>query len=151
MDVNLTDGQQHGLELYFLDWDTSSRAEQVQISDAATGAVLSTQSISSFHNGLYLDYTVSGNILITITKTGGANAVLSGLFLDPSSVPATPATIATVRPASESPSTAIDGGISGPSALAIGALDFSADNTGSPSAGGMSSTPGGVVRIRWRR
>jgi hypothetical protein len=81
VDVNLTDGQMHDLELYFLDWDSTSRAEQVQISDAATGAVLNTQAISSFHSGLYLDYQVSGHIRITITRTGGANAVLSGLFL----------------------------------------------------------------------
>jgi hypothetical protein len=85
VDVNLSDGRPHGLELYFVDWDSTSRAEQVQISDAASGAVLSTQSISSFHNGLYLDYAVSGHIKITITRTGGANAVLSGLFLGPTS------------------------------------------------------------------
>ena len=30
-----------------------------------------------------MNYTISGNVLITITKTGGANAVLSGLFFDP--------------------------------------------------------------------
>jgi subtilisin family serine protease len=83
VDVNLSDGQLHELELYFLDWDTTSRAETVQISDAATGAMLSTQPVSAFHNGLYLDYQVSGHIRITITRTGGANAVLSGLFLDP--------------------------------------------------------------------
>src|SRR5262249_5362557 len=82
VDVNLTDGQKHNLELYFLDWNSSSRAEQVQISAAATGTVLSTQSIASFHNGLYLDYTVSGHIVITITRTGWASAVLSGLFID---------------------------------------------------------------------
>jgi hypothetical protein len=81
VDVNLTDGRQHNLELYFVDWVSNARAEQVQISDAATGQVISTQSISSFHNGLYLDYAVTGNIVITITRTGGANAVLSGLFL----------------------------------------------------------------------
>jgi hypothetical protein len=81
VDVNLNDGQAHQMELYFLDWDTTNRAETVQVSDAATGAVLSTQSVSSFHNGLYLDYQVSGHIRITITRTGGANAVLSGLFL----------------------------------------------------------------------
>ncbi|WP_168221952.1 retropepsin-like aspartic protease [Aquisphaera giovannonii] len=89
VDVNLTDGQKHGLGLYFLDWDSTGRAERVQISDAATGAVLSTQSIASFHNGLYLDYTVSGHVRITITRTGGANAVLSGLFLDPPPMPTT--------------------------------------------------------------
>ncbi len=83
VDVNLTDGQSHDLELYFDDWDTTGRSEQVQISDATTGAVLSTQSISSFHGGIYLDYQVSGHIVITITRTAGTNAVLSGLFLDP--------------------------------------------------------------------
>jgi hypothetical protein len=81
VDVNLTDGQVHDLELYFLDWDSTARAESVQISDAASGAVLSTQSVASFHNGIYLDYAVSGHIVITITRTAGANAVLSGLFL----------------------------------------------------------------------
>ncbi len=83
VDVNLLDGTEHELELYFVDWDNKNRAETVQISDAATGAVLSTQSISSFQGGAYLDYAVSGNIVITITSTAGPNAVLSGLFLDP--------------------------------------------------------------------
>ena len=86
VDVNLTDGQTHDLELYFLDWDSTSRSEQVQISNAATGAVLDTETVSSFHSGVYLEWAVSGNILITITKLAGANAVLSGLFFDPASV-----------------------------------------------------------------
>jgi hypothetical protein len=33
---------------------------------------------------VYLDYKVSGNLVITITKLAGKNAVLSGLFLDSS-------------------------------------------------------------------
>jgi hypothetical protein len=83
VDVNLTDGQSHNLELYFLDYDTTARSEQIVFSDANTHAVLSTQSVSGFHTGVYLNYTISGDVLITITKTGGANAVLSGLFFDP--------------------------------------------------------------------
>jgi VCBS repeat-containing protein len=88
VDVNLADGQSHNLELYFLDWDSNSRAEQVTITDYVTGAVLSTQTVSSFHSGVYLDYRVggTGHIVITITRTAGANAVLSGLFLDPATV-----------------------------------------------------------------
>ena len=82
--VNLTDGQVHDLELYFLDWDKQGRSEQVQITNATTGAVLSTQSVSSFASGVYLDYAVSGDVVITITRQAGPNAVLSGLFLDPS-------------------------------------------------------------------
>ena len=81
VDVNLADGQTHNLELYFLDWSNIGRAEQVQISDAGTGTVLDTETISSFVNGVYLDWKVSGNLLITITRTAGANAVLNGVFL----------------------------------------------------------------------
>ena len=51
MDVDLTDGQTHDLELYFVDWDSTGRGEQVKISNATTGAVLDVQTISSFHKG----------------------------------------------------------------------------------------------------
>ena len=48
-----------------------SRGEKVQISNAATGAVLDTETVSSFHSGVYLDWAVSGNVLITITTWPG--------------------------------------------------------------------------------
>ena len=48
VDVDLTDGQAHDLELYFLDWSNSGRSEQVQIRNAATGALLDTETVSSF-------------------------------------------------------------------------------------------------------
>ena len=91
VDVNLTDGQTHDLELYFLDWDTTARSEQVQISNASTGAVLNTETVTSFNSGVYLDWTVSGNVDITITDQTGLNAVLSGLFFDPPTAAATTA------------------------------------------------------------
>ncbi len=71
VDVNLGDGLTHNLELYFLDWDSKVRSEQVQISDAGTGAVLDTETISSFNNGVYLDWRVAGNLAIKITRTAG--------------------------------------------------------------------------------
>ena len=83
VDVNLTDGQTHDLELYFLDWDSTARSEKVQISNASTGAVLNTETVTSFHSGVYLDWAVSGNVDIKFTRLAGANAVLSGLFFDP--------------------------------------------------------------------
>ena len=94
VDVNLGDGQMHDLELYFDDWDSRGRSEQVQISNASTGTVLNTQTISSFTNGIYLDWQVSGNLLITITREAGVNAVLNGLFIDstPSPTPTATAT-----------------------------------------------------------
>ena len=87
--------------LYFLDWegalDSSAPGAAWQISNATTGAVLSTESISSFQSGVYLDYQVSGNLVITITRTAGVNAVLSGLFLDPTPTPTPTATASFVK------------------------------------------------------
>ena len=71
VDVNLTDGQTHDLELYFLDWDSTARSETVQISNASTGAVLNTETVTSFHSGVYLDWAVSGNVDITVTHWPG--------------------------------------------------------------------------------
>ena len=88
MDVDLTDGLAHKLELYFVDWDSTARSEQVTFSNAVTGAVLSTETVSSFHSGVYLEWAVSGNVLITITNLSGASAVLSGLFFDPAAASA---------------------------------------------------------------
>jgi len=83
VNVNLTDGQTHDLQLNFLDWDSTARSETVQISNALTGAVLNTETATSFDSGVYLDWAVDGNVDITFTRLAGANAVLSGLFFDP--------------------------------------------------------------------
>jgi hypothetical protein len=85
VNVNLLDGQAHVITFYVLDWDSVWRSERVQLVDAATGSVLDTQTVSSFHGGVYLSWQVSGNLVITVTHTGGANAVVSGLFFDPAS------------------------------------------------------------------
>ncbi len=90
VDVDVTNGQSYNLELYVLDYNGgNARSEQIQLSNAGTGAVLSTETVSNFTNGAYLNWTISGNVLITITKTAGANAVLSGLFFDPPTASAT--------------------------------------------------------------
>jgi hypothetical protein len=85
VNVNLTDGQTHQLALYLLDWDQfgGGRNEQVQILDATTGNVLSTETVSNFSNGEYLVWNVSGDIEIKITNlNSSSNAVLNGLFFD---------------------------------------------------------------------
>ena len=69
------------LELYFVDWDSRGRTEQVQISNTS-GTVLDTEQISSFSGGEYLDWTVSGDVVIKITNTGAPNALLNGVFID---------------------------------------------------------------------
>ena len=86
--MSLTDGQVHDLTLYALDWDHKGRSEEIQVISATTGAVLDTETISSFSNGEYLQWAVSGNVVIKVTALGGSSAVISGLFLDsPRSTP----------------------------------------------------------------
>ena len=80
IDIRITDGLQHRLALYFLDWDFAGRSETVQCSDGDTGAVLGTQTVSGFGQGIYLTWNLSGHVRITITRNGGPNAVLSGIF-----------------------------------------------------------------------
>lgn len=83
IDLNLTDGQTHRVGLYMVDFDNLNRAQTIQIADAASGTILDTRSISQFTNGDWLFWNLSGDVTITITNTGGRNAVLSGIVFDP--------------------------------------------------------------------
>ena len=85
IDVNMASGHTYDLELYFLDYDARGRSETVTLTDAKTSALLNSQTVSSFANGEYLSWAISGNVLITITTLTGASAsaVVSGLFFDP--------------------------------------------------------------------
>ena len=87
INVNLTDGKTHKMALYLLDWDSTTRAETITIKDAVSGTVLDTESYSSFHNGEYGAWNIKGNVIIQVTRTGSANAVVNGIFfgLPPSS------------------------------------------------------------------
>lgn len=78
--LDLTDGKTHRVALYFLDYDYQSRAETVQISNAVSGTVLDTESVSNFSQGKYLVWNLSGDLTFTISKTGGLNEVVSGIL-----------------------------------------------------------------------
>jgi uncharacterized repeat protein (TIGR01451 family) len=82
VDLPIADASTHLLTVYCLDWDTTSRRETVDILDAS-GNVLSSQSLTgSFNSGVYLLWNVTGHVKVRVTATGGANAVISGLFFD---------------------------------------------------------------------
>jgi hypothetical protein len=83
INVNLTDGNTHRIALYLLDWDSTLRTETVSVLDAATNTVLSTQTFSSFQDGEYASWNVTGNVLIQVTANGGENAVVAGVFFGP--------------------------------------------------------------------
>jgi len=63
-----------------VDWDARGRTETIQVVDANTNAVLDTRALSSFSNGVYLVWNLSGHIKINVMWTGGTNAVVSGVF-----------------------------------------------------------------------
>jgi hypothetical protein len=86
VDVNLTDGQAHDLTFYAVDWSNIGRSEQIQITSAGTGAVLDTETLSNFYGGAYLQWKLSGSVVITVKTLAGANSVLSGIFFDPPSI-----------------------------------------------------------------
>jgi hypothetical protein len=78
--LNFTDGNSHKVAFYALDWDSKARAETFQITDAASGITLDTESISNFTNGVYLVWNILGSVNVTVTATSGPNAVVSGVF-----------------------------------------------------------------------
>lgn len=79
-DLNLTDGQSHEVALYMVNYDFQNRAQTVQVSDAVTGSVLDTRSVTNFTGGQWLVWNLTGHVNITVANAGGLNAVASGLF-----------------------------------------------------------------------
>jgi GH35 family endo-1,4-beta-xylanase len=105
-DVNVTDGQPHKISLYGVDWDQGGRGQAIDVVDARSGVVLDHRSLSSFANGEYLSWTVSGHVQLRATRTAGPNAVVSGLFLDPAvtaSATSVPTSAATPVPSTSTP------------------------------------------------
>jgi hypothetical protein len=78
VDLNFKDTNSHQVALYLLDWDNYGRTERVDILDA-NNTLLDSRSASSFVNGEYLVWNLSGHVIVKITNTS-SNAVLSGLF-----------------------------------------------------------------------
>jgi hypothetical protein len=81
IDLAFNDTAQHQVAIYCLDWDSTSRAQTVNILDE-NNILLNSQNVTNFHNGQYLVWQLSGHVKIQVTRTAGANAVVSGLFFD---------------------------------------------------------------------
>lgn len=80
VDVNLSDGLAHRVSLYVCDWDFGGRSERIDVVDSATNVVLNSQTVSSFGEGKYLTWTVTGDVKFEFTSLAGSIAVVSGLF-----------------------------------------------------------------------
>jgi hypothetical protein len=81
IDIDLTDGRKHQVAVYFLDWDSTVRATTVEVQDADSGEVLDSQEMTDYNAGKYLVWEIRGHVVINIIHVGGANSVISGLFL----------------------------------------------------------------------
>ena len=92
--LNFTDGQQHQVALYALDWDNYfSRTETIEVVDA-NGAVLDSRPISNFVGGQYLVWNLSGRVTIRVSNTNApSNAVIGGLFFGGGAVIAPPPSV----------------------------------------------------------
>ena len=82
LDLHLTDGSPHQVALYAVDFDAAGREQRIDVLDAATGVVLDTRMVGGFGSGRYLVWTITGHVIFRVTRTAGANAVISGLFID---------------------------------------------------------------------
>jgi hypothetical protein len=71
------------LHIYAIDWDTTSRRQEVTVDDGE-GAVTVNLS-SAFNAGAWIHVPIEvpagGSVTVVATKTGQHNAVISGLFL----------------------------------------------------------------------
>lgn len=85
IDLNLTDGLAHRVALYCLDWDGSgARSQTIEILDAGSNQLLSSQNVTAFTEGKYLIWYIKGHVKIKATYTGqaGYSAVIGGIFFD---------------------------------------------------------------------
>ncbi len=81
-DIRFKDRQTHQLAIYCVDWDSDDRVQMIELKDARTQTVLDSRRLAKFKGGQYLVWNVSGDITLSATRTAGANAVVSAIFLD---------------------------------------------------------------------
>lgn len=70
------------LAVYVADFDAAGRAETIEILSPA-GAVLDSRPVANFGAGQYLVWTVAGDVTVRATRTSGPNALVSGVFVGP--------------------------------------------------------------------
>ena len=80
LEVDLT-SEARRLSLYYVDWD-SQRSKQTFTVWNEDGTVFDRREIGKIQGGCHLTWEVRGRVRITVEHQGGANAVVSGAFLD---------------------------------------------------------------------
>jgi len=75
------------LTLYILDFDRDGRAVEISISDGFETLDARPVSIVEAQGGIFATWRGSGPLSVAVRKTGGFNAVVSGIFIDPDERP----------------------------------------------------------------
>jgi hypothetical protein len=98
VDLNFRDTSTHQVAVYLLDWDNyNGRTERLDILDA-NNTLLDSRAVSSFVNGQYLVWNLSGHVIVRITNTNASsNAVIGGLFFGAGGSSGTTGTAAFVK------------------------------------------------------
>jgi hypothetical protein len=86
VELDFIDGRTHRVAFYCMDWDNAGRAQVMDILDAETGALLTSQSLADFSGGKYLVCDIKGHVQVRFTRLGGNNAVVMGLFFSPAAI-----------------------------------------------------------------
>ncbi len=99
VDIQITDGQTHQVSLYFLDWDFKNRAQRLAViaMTDSNGTLADYRLIESFSRGVYAIYNISGHVIFRVWRESDQDAVLSGLFFQPTTT-ATPTPTPTPSP-----------------------------------------------------
>jgi hypothetical protein len=82
IDVSLTDAKAHQLAFYVMDWDRGGRSQTIAIRDAATNAILDSQTVANYIGGKWLVWKVQGHVLVDVRWLTGYNALINGVFFD---------------------------------------------------------------------
>lgn len=80
--LQFKDSAPHQVTLYFVDYDRVGREQKVEIFDRTTGELLDCRILSSFEDGVYLKYRLSGNVRIKVSRLTGPNSVMSAILFD---------------------------------------------------------------------
>ena len=72
VDLNFSDTATHQVAFYFVDWDFAARNLRVQVLDGSN-VVLDTQNLTTFVDGAYLVWKLSGHVKLQVTNIGGGN------------------------------------------------------------------------------
>jgi len=81
LDLNLTDARASGRGVRDR-LGCRGRIERIDVLDAATNAVLDSRTLTDFVDGQCLVWSVSGHVVLRVTRIAGVNPVVSGLFID---------------------------------------------------------------------